>query len=166
MRISRWCFIYWMSCFGVWPCAVPSPLQRSLSVPAVANTSWTSSSWRSWTDTGTPSASSAPTVRLRWRTNVSPGQEASTARRTSSSQWNFYSAGFLFLNVVNAEFISLYQIIVILVWPSKIKQNTSITVDTCLWYIHKLIILSFNSHVSNFKWFIFNYWYGYIDYID
>lgn len=71
------------------PCAdlaVTSP-QRSLSAPAAANTSWTSSSWRCWTDTGTPSASSAPTVRLRWRTNVSPGQGASTARRISSSQW-------------------------------------------------------------------------------
>lgn len=70
----------------LWPCAVVSPSQRSLSVRAAVSTSWTSSSWRCWTDTGTPSASSAPTVRPRWRTNVSPGQEASTARRISSSQ--------------------------------------------------------------------------------
>lgn len=63
-----------------------SPSQRSLSVQAVVSTSWTSSSWRCWTDTGTPSASSAPTARHRWRTNVSPGQEASTARRISSSK--------------------------------------------------------------------------------
>lgn len=62
------------------------PSQRSLSVRAVVSTSWTSSSWRCWTDTGTPSASSAPTARHRWRTNVSPGQEASTARRISSSK--------------------------------------------------------------------------------
>lgn len=72
----------------MWP---PVPPQRSLTAPAVVNTSWTSSSWRCWTDTGTPSASSAPTARLRWRTNVSPEPEASTARTTSSSQFRIAS---------------------------------------------------------------------------
>lgn len=78
--------LHWLVC----KLALLFPPQRSLSVPAVVSTSWTSSFWRCWTDTGTPSASSAPTVRLRWRTNASPGQEASTARRTSSSEWAFY----------------------------------------------------------------------------
>lgn len=81
------------ACCSAWPwtlpylMTLPVPLQRSLSVPAVVSTSWTSSSWRCWTDTGTPSASSAPTVRLRWRTNVSPEQEAFTAKRIFSSEF-------------------------------------------------------------------------------
>lgn len=101
---------------GVWPWVV-SP-QRSPSVPAAVNTSWTSSSWRFWTDIGTPSASSAPTVRHRWRTNVSPGQEASTAKRTSSSQSHFYYASIFidshpFNYVITEQFTSLNQWILI-----------------------------------------------------
>lgn len=61
-------------------------LQRSPCARAAANTSWTASSSRCWTATGTASASSAATVRRSWRRNASAEATASTARRISSSK--------------------------------------------------------------------------------
>lgn len=61
-------------------------LQRSHCVPAATSTSWTASSSRLWTATGTASASSAVTATRRWPSAASAAERASTARTTSSSE--------------------------------------------------------------------------------
>lgn len=61
-------------------------LQRSPCARAATSTSWTASSSRCWTATGTASAWSAATVRRSWRRSASAEATASTARRISSSK--------------------------------------------------------------------------------
>lgn len=61
-------------------------LQRSPFVRAAINTSWTASSSKCWTVTGTASAWSAATVRRSWPRNASAEATASTAKRISSSK--------------------------------------------------------------------------------
>lgn len=61
-------------------------LQRSPFVRAAINTSWTASSSKCWTVTGTASAWSAATVRRSWLRNASAEATASTAKRISSSK--------------------------------------------------------------------------------
>lgn len=60
--------------------------QRSRCALAAVNTSWTASSSRCWTATGTASVWNAATARRSWPTSASAGATASTARRTSSSE--------------------------------------------------------------------------------
>lgn len=61
-------------------------LQRSHCVLAATSTSWTASSSRLWTATGTAGASSAATATRRWPSAASAAERVSTARTTSSSE--------------------------------------------------------------------------------
>ncbi|XP_073662900.1 LIM/homeobox protein Lhx3 isoform X3 [Tursiops truncatus] len=63
----------------------PGGGRRSPCVLAATSTSWTASSSRLWTATGTAGASGAATAARRWPSAASAAGRASTARTTSSS---------------------------------------------------------------------------------
>ena len=58
-----------------------------LNALVVLNPYWTDSYWRYWSDLGTPSVSSAPTVRFISATSASARETKSTAKRTSSGMF-------------------------------------------------------------------------------
>lgn len=66
-------------------CVRVSP-QKSPSVRAAVNTSWTALFSKCWTATGTANAWNAATARRNWRRSASAGATASTAKTISSSE--------------------------------------------------------------------------------
>lgn len=82
--------------------AIPSCLlQKSPSVRAATNTSWTALSSKCWIATGTASAWNAATARRNWRRSASAGATASTAKRISSSERPVFQTHFFILFIIS-----------------------------------------------------------------